>query len=129
DQRLGGARLPAVPLQRHHAARPRRRPTPLRFQCHQRVVGRALRFLKPLMAELARRHGAEADYLSRGRRGGVLGVPAGPVAGHLDLKPDECQFEEGNDLNETPYTTAVALTDGAVYDKLGLASTRGAPQT
>jgi len=39
---------------------------------------------------------------------------------HLDLKPGECQFEKGNDLNETPYTTEVMLTDGGVYDNLGI---------
>jgi len=39
---------------------------------------------------------------------------------HLDLKPGDCQYQPGNTLNQTPYTTEVVLTDGGVYDNLGL---------
>ena len=39
---------------------------------------------------------------------------------HLDLKPGECVSEAGNDLHVPPYTTDVVLTDGGVYDNLGL---------
>jgi len=39
---------------------------------------------------------------------------------HLDLKPGECVSEPGNDLHQPPYTTEVVLTDGGVYDNLGL---------
>jgi NTE family protein len=39
---------------------------------------------------------------------------------HLDLAPDACRQEEGNDLHVAPYTTEVVLTDGGVYDNLGL---------
>jgi NTE family protein len=39
---------------------------------------------------------------------------------HLDLDPGECEPEPGNDLHQAPYTTEVVLTDGGVYDNLGL---------
>ena len=39
---------------------------------------------------------------------------------HLDLKPGECVAQPGNDLNRPPYTTEVVLSDGGVYDNLGL---------
>jgi NTE family protein len=44
---------------------------------------------------------------------------------HLSLEPGECVKNPGNnkaedDLNKAPYTTEVILTDGGVYDNLGL---------
>jgi NTE family protein len=39
---------------------------------------------------------------------------------HLDLKPGECVALPGSDLNRPPYTTEVILSDGGVYDNLGL---------
>jgi len=39
---------------------------------------------------------------------------------HLDLAPGACQKEQGNDLHFPPYATEVVLTDGGVYDNLGL---------
>jgi NTE family protein len=39
---------------------------------------------------------------------------------HLDLQPGECVSEAGNDLHLPPYATDVVLTNGGVYDNLGL---------
>lgn len=39
---------------------------------------------------------------------------------HLDLDPGECVAQSGSDLNFPPYTTEVVLSDGGVYDNLGL---------
>jgi NTE family protein len=39
---------------------------------------------------------------------------------HLDLPPGACQPEQGNDLHRPPFTTEVVLSDGGVYDNLGL---------
>lgn len=39
---------------------------------------------------------------------------------HLDLAPGVCRETAGNDLHIPPYTTEVVLTDGGVYDNLGL---------
>jgi len=39
---------------------------------------------------------------------------------HLDLEPGQCQPQPGNDLHRPPFTTEVVLTDGGVYDNLGL---------
>ena len=45
-----------------------------------------------------------------------------PVLSPLQLKLDPARVErvEGNDLHEKPYTSRVVLTDGGVYDNLGL---------
>jgi len=39
---------------------------------------------------------------------------------HLDLAPDACEPQKGSDLHQPPYTTEVVLSDGGVYDNLGL---------
>jgi NTE family protein len=44
---------------------------------------------------------------------------------HLSLEPGQCvknpgNFATGDDLHKPPYTTEVILTDGGVYDNLGL---------
>ena len=39
---------------------------------------------------------------------------------HLDLSPGQCKPQPGNDLHRPPFTTEVVLTDGGVYDNLGL---------
>jgi NTE family protein len=39
---------------------------------------------------------------------------------HLDLEPGDCEAQPGTDLNQAPYTTEVVLSDGGVYDNLGL---------
>jgi NTE family protein len=39
---------------------------------------------------------------------------------HLDLEPGICHTDPGNDLHRPPFTTEVVLTDGGVYDNLGL---------
>jgi len=39
---------------------------------------------------------------------------------HLEFKESDWIEEKGNDLHRAPYTTDVVLTDGGVYDNLGL---------
>ncbi len=44
-----------------------------------------------------------------------------PVLSPMDLKLDQpCEDMEGTDLHRPPFTTKVVLTDGGVYDNLGL---------
>jgi NTE family protein len=38
----------------------------------------------------------------------------------LDIPPGQCKAVNGVDLNNAPYTTSVVLSDGGVYDNLGL---------
>jgi NTE family protein len=48
---------------------------------------------------------------------------------HLDLQPGQCQPQPGSDLNQPPFTTEVVLSDGGVYDNLGLETVWKAFQT
>ena len=79
------------------------------------------RFMKPYMRDYRVGEVKNPDRPARagGRR--VLGVPAGAVAVRAAAR-SESDFtpNSGTDLQRTPFTTRVFLTDGGVYDNLGL---------
>ena len=50
----------------------------------------------------------------------LLGVPAGALTVRLELGDADWKTDEGNDLTAADYRDELALTDGGVYDNLGL---------
>ena len=82
--------------------------------------GVLFRFSKPYMADWRVGRVNRPDRRARRRRGGLVGVPARPLP--LRARPARRDWidEEGNDLGHGEYRERAVLSDGGVYDNLGL---------
>ena len=119
-QRSSGGRVRGAPVRERHAAGSARLAA-LRHQRDERAVGRALALLEALHARLSRRRGEDSRrfrslapwprrrrfrrYCRRSRCGWI---------------PTSFTPGSGLDLQRPPFTTKVILSDGGVYDNLGL---------
>jgi NTE family protein len=82
--------------------------------------GALWRFSKPYMADW--RVGRVADPTTPIAVAVAASSAFPPVLSpaQLDLDPGQCVDQPGTDLHRPPFTTDVVLTDGGVYDNLGL---------
>src|SRR5437899_2117560 len=66
------------------------------------------------------KQGTESRNDVRGRRGRVVGISAGPLARTTSIEGQRLRAGTGADLQKPPFTGDIYLTDGGVYDNLGL---------
>jgi hypothetical protein len=119
DQRPHHLLLLEDPLRQGHAAGLRRQAA-LRHQRHQPADRRAVPLLEAVHRRLSRGHDPESDH-ERGRGGrGVVGISAGALAGADRLQAQRLDESRTDDCGREPFTTKVVLTDGGVYDNMGI---------
>jgi NTE family protein len=128
---LGGLLLPgsigekvAAAYDRHlfHGATLQDLPDTPRFVINATNVqsGALWRFSKPFMADyrVGRVDGPTLPLALAVAASSAFPPVLSPV--ELDLEPGQVRAQPGNDLCRAPYTTHVVLTDGGVYDNMGL---------
>ncbi len=128
---LGGLLLPgsigekvAAAYDRHlfHGATLQDLPDTPRFVINATNVqsGALWRFSKPFMADyrVGRVDGPTLPLALAVAASSAFPPVLSPV--ELELEPGQVRAQPGNDLCRAPYTTHVVLTDGGVYDNMGL---------
>ena len=108
-----------APVRRRDAAGPARPPA-LRHQRDQRAVGRAVPVLQALHGRLARRPVDHPRRRARRRGRGLVRVPARPLPFTLDLHDAQWVDEPRQRPRPGEYRERAVLSDGGVYDNLGL---------